>query len=58
MRVRIVQNPKHKDYYRVESWKWWWPFWINHFRYDEFLENEVVDIAKRLVNPVIVEFHK
>ena len=58
MRVRIVQSPKCKDRYQVETRHWWWPFWDNPFSYDVFMEKEAVEIAKRLVDPVIVEFHK
>jgi len=58
MRVRIKQHGKYSDHYIVEKRAWWWPFWFNAFPYDIFQETQALQVARNLIDPMIVEVHK
>lgn len=53
MKVRIKQAPD--NWWRVEIWRWWWPFWT----YSPATSTQTFDAAKaiadRIKNPTILE---
>jgi len=50
MRVRIVKDP---EYYCVETWVWYWPFWTFLKGYKNKFEAEAW--ANHYANPDITE---